>query len=64
MTTQLLLVALVGLAALLYLARRAWRAWKGGCSSGCCKGGQPASAPPLISTSDLLQRMRQRPPRR
>jgi hypothetical protein len=60
MTLQLLLVALVGLAAVLYLGRQAWRTLKGGCSSGCCKAGKSVSEQPLIATSDLLQRVRQR----
>jgi hypothetical protein len=61
MTLQLVLVALLGLAAAVYLGRQAWRTWAGGCSAGCCKNGAaPASPPPLISQDDLVARVRRR----
>jgi hypothetical protein len=61
MTLQLLLVALVVAAAVLYLARRAWRSWSArGCASGCCKTSSQPTASPLIAADDLLGRIRQR----
>ena len=60
MTTQLLLVALIVAAAVVYLAWRAWRTWSArGCSGGCCKTAASPPASSLITADDLLGRLRQ-----
>jgi len=47
---QLSIVALIVLAAVVYLARQTWRAWRGsssGCGGGCpkCTSSEPAKSP-------------------
>jgi hypothetical protein len=61
MIMQLILVSLLVAGASLYLARRAWRTWSArGCSGGCCKSADTASPKALITSDDLLGRLRQR----
>jgi hypothetical protein len=62
MILQNILVAVVALAAASYLARQTWRTWaSSGCSGGCCKNPVPtAKETPLISTEELLGRVRRR----
>ena len=56
MNFQVILVAIVFLAAAGYLARQAWRTWSGsGCSGGCCKSGAAAGEKKgLIPAEELL----------
>jgi hypothetical protein len=63
MTAQWFLVGLVASVAMAYLTRQAWRTWAGGCSKSCgCSAAVKCESPALISTSDLVARMRNRQP--